>query len=215
MNILIDHREPPHILKLGTVTQLPAGDVWLQCEDSALVIIERKTASDFLESIKDGRLFNQVSEMLKISQWSYVAIENEYVLDKSGTVYVDSKPRGWTISAIEGAKLSIQELGCGVIHYVDFADCINQLASRSRNSVKIPPRRDSYVFSEAESVLMALPGIGSKKAIDILHAFGGHLGMALEWLSKPGEFEPRIDGIGVKTKEKINELFHGSLELKL
>ena len=41
------------------------------------------------------------------------------------------------------------------------------------------------------------------------------LGFALEWLSKPGEFEPKIAGIGSGIKQKINEYFGGEIEVKL
>ena len=210
MNILVDYREPPHILKLGTVTQLPCGDAWLQCED-ALIIVERKTTSDFLESIKDGRLFNQVSEMLKLSQWSYVAIEGVFQPYADGIIAGDQL-RQWSFAAIEGAKLSIQELGCGVIHYMDsFDECLKQLAGRARGSVKIPPRREGYVFSPQEATLASLPGIGSKKAVEYLQLFKGNLALTLMALT--GEHD--IPGWGKKSQQNLVEFFTMPIEAKI
>ena len=212
MTILIDSREPWHIQKLGTVTRLPAGDVWIQLENG-LVIIERKTTNDFLESIKDGRLFNQVVEMRQISEWCYVAIEGVFTPISEDMVNIGhSELRNWRFSAIEGAKLSIQELGCGVIHYTDVDQLIKQMTERSKNAVKIPPRRNTYVFSPQEATLATLPGIGSKKSTEYMSIFNGRLCLAITALCAP--HDGTIPGWGKKSRDSLIEYLGGEIELK-
>lgn len=66
MSILLDTREHGLIPLLPTVQvqQLPVGDVWIQHEDSTVLIIERKTTADFEASFLDGRYREQRTRLL-------------------------------------------------------------------------------------------------------------------------------------------------------
>jgi len=68
----------PWLLKLDwgcPVSQAPlhVGDTWAATEDATLVV-ERKTLSDLLQSIRDGRLFTQAAKMVSQSAWSYEVV---------------------------------------------------------------------------------------------------------------------------------------------
>lgn len=226
-SILIDSKEPQWVKELNfnapcMVCELGAGDAWVIAGDGAKLVIERKTPRDFLESIKDRRLFNQAARMREESVWCYVVITGAILPDSKGKATIqgethDLQQTGWEYAAVEGAKVSLAELGVYPLHCDgdrDYMPCIVRLAARSRDSMPVLPVRQATLFGGAESVLASLPGIGPKKALAILEKLP-HLGIALEWLTTPGEFEPRIEGIGPITKQNICDLMGGSLSLNL
>ena len=67
--IIIDDREPKWVRDLKfndlpvTVATLKMGDVHALTSDGCLLVIERKTPDDYLNSLKEGRLMMQVVEM--------------------------------------------------------------------------------------------------------------------------------------------------------
>ncbi|MHA2090658.1 MAG: ERCC4 domain-containing protein [Candidatus Kariarchaeaceae archaeon] len=79
MKIIVDHREPNMIVeilsKLGVIIetqQLPFGDYIL----SDQVIIERKRGRDFVQSLYDGRLFNQITQLVEQYEKPILIIED-------------------------------------------------------------------------------------------------------------------------------------------
>jgi ERCC4-type nuclease len=177
--ILLAHNEPPWVKELKfdvptTVTQI-VGDAWLACED-ATIIVERKTVIDLLNSIADKRLFNQCSEMLKISAWCYLTITG-YPKILNNVYWIAGKPSKWTWRQVEGALATVQQLGITVIRNIPetaaaYTDTLRWLARRERGPVRLEPRRDSIMPSAGEQVLMSLPGIGQKRAQGYIKRFG-------------------------------------------
>ena len=203
---------------LVSIASLPAGDLRAVCPVGTIILIERKTPRDLLDSIKDGRLFNQVSGLVGGADFSYIVVTGTFQPSRNGvdcTVnHHIADQTNWNWHSLQGALLSIQELGCAIIYDPDYRGCVERLINRSRSTVKVPARREPYVFSQAENMLMSLPGIGSNKALEILKHFPT-VGYALEWLSDPEMAEPKIAGIGSGIKNKINEFLGGKMELKL
>ena len=82
LSIIIDSNEPPWVQELDfadtptSVSGLPTGDVWVALHNE-LIVIERKTMSDLLASINDGRLFAQAAEMADASKWAYVVLHDK------------------------------------------------------------------------------------------------------------------------------------------
>lgn len=70
MRFLVDHRERSIVSLLENVckeisfTQLPIGD-YLLVSDSMGIVVERKTVSDFLSSVRTNRLWDQLLRMMK------------------------------------------------------------------------------------------------------------------------------------------------------
>ena len=96
--VVLDSREPQWVQELDygvskSVAALPIGDAWLATEDTSLVV-ERKTLSDLLASIRDNRLFTQAAAMVSQSVWSYEVV-TELPVVRSGCVWAAGKLTAW------------------------------------------------------------------------------------------------------------------------
>lgn len=213
-NIIIDSKEPDWVKNLQfdaptAVAELTAGDVWINT-DNGIVIIERKTGNDFVNSIADGRATNQAYKMRQISPHSYVVITDQIhpTKDNKTLLYVNGnwERREWHYNAIQGQILTIQELGVHIVYAAcegDFLSCCLRIANRSRDHVIIEPKREGYVLNPSEIFLSSLPNIGVKKAKELLEIFP-NVSTALYWLTNLDDKEAKkVTGIGKKTKEKI------------
>lgn len=210
--VLIDQREPDWIKRftfgnaLVVTTLLEHGDFQITCDDGAVVLVERKTASDLLASIADGRLFAQASGMIQASRWSYLLITGEITPTRDGKTIADGIPTGWNFASVQGALLSVQEMGvfavwCGGNTQVE--STITQIANRSRNEqTVIAPARAPVTLSSGEAALIALPGIGLDR-MDALMQHAGTPAQALEFLTDITT--NGIAGIGPQTKSKVRK----------
>lgn len=177
--ILIDSREPDWVKSLTwegiptTVTELPTGDAWLATEN-ATIIVERKTITDLLASIADGRLFAQCAEMIKVSPWCYLVITGIPVL-VTNLFRIHGRATKWTICQVEGALATVQQLGVTVIRNLaseDYGDTLQWLANRDRGPVRVERKREAVMASPAEKVLTAIAGIGDTHAAALLEEYG-------------------------------------------
>lgn len=209
--VMVDNREPAHIqaLKFGgapkIVQSLDCGDLWAATDDGQMLIIERKAPNDLLSSIKDGRLFAQTAAISQKSKWSYLVITGALTHTLDGTVITDNRTTGWRWDDVQGALLTVQELGSNVVvcqsdqHY---EEAILRLSRREREPEKtIHPRTQPHVLTDAEKVLMALPGIGLERA-GLLLGEHGSAAYSLAWLTWLDSFAD-ITGIGDGTKHNV------------
>jgi ERCC4-type nuclease len=207
----IDSREPQNMqgLKFGgvpvAITTLECGDAWISTDDNALLCIERKTPSDLLGSIKDGRLFLQCAAMRAKTPWAYLLISGALQHTLDGHVITDNRTTGWKFDAVQGALLDVQEMGVNVVvcqsdqHY---EEAIIRLARRDRKAAKaIEPRTQARVLTQQEQVLISLPGIGVERAGWLLaeHGSAAYSIAWLTWLDSISEME----GIGNGTKHGV------------
>ncbi len=212
--VLIDTREPVDVQELTfdvptVVTTLTAGDVMVTCDDGKTIVIERKTPSDLLGSIKDGRLFQQCHKMRELSEFCYVAIIGRMDVVKGGKVRTDGYHiTNWNWDSVQGALLTVQEMGVSVIYASDFKSCVERLARRDRDGLTIPPRRQSEPMTKAEAFLASLPGIGAMKAKRLLGY--GPACWGLHWLTdnRPdhAEHNAKIASASPRQKQKIREI---------
>lgn len=78
--IIIDSREPDWVKQLNfgdiptSVQLLEQGDLMAASNDGELILIERKTPDDFLNSLKSDRLMLQLANMLTVTRWAYLMI---------------------------------------------------------------------------------------------------------------------------------------------
>lgn len=181
---MIDQREPKFFQELTfggvptIVTLLDTGDFHLACDDGALLVVERKTPDDFLNSLADARLFTQAANMYCLSRWSFVVITGEFRRGPGGKVFTD-RETGWSYNAVQGALLTLQELGLFVVFSAgeqDFEDCLQRLANRRHDTaLLIEPPRPAKNLTIAEAFLCGLPGMGPERAqhlIEIEHTAG-------------------------------------------
>lgn len=196
---MVDQREPPGIQALTfggaptIVTLLDTGDVHVVCEDGTLILIERKSMSDFLNSLKDDRVFRQCADMRHVSPWAYLVVTDQFQRGPGGKVVTD-RETGWSWNALQGALLTIQELGVFVVFSggeQDFEACILRLAARDHSPEKLlPPERPGVSLSMAEQFLCGLPNVGPERAAHLMD-YCGTAKMALIALTGPD----KIDGI--------------------
>jgi len=213
--ILIDRREPEWVQSLGwdgvpaAVGLLDAGDVQIATEDGCLVAIERKTAADLLASIRDDRLSAQVRALRALTPWAYLVICGELRPGTAGKAIVSGHEIGWNWASVQGALLTVQELGVHVVHVpgaglAEFEAAVLRLVNRDRSTLAIGAARESVAIADAEQVLMAFPGIGYERAQRIL-GYCGTLAHALVYLSNDawkGTREPSGIGRGLKERAR-------------
>ena len=207
--IMIDSREPEHIqqAKFGAVptvvTALESGDLWASCDDGNLLVIERKTAGDLLSSIGDNRLLLQAQKMRERSSWCYVVVTGVLAPSHDGKTIVNGKLTGWTWASVQGALLSVQELGVQIVycaHDNDYPQAVQMLANRRRLPQVLAPVNAARVMTPAERILTGAPSIGLDRAQTVLENFHGNAAQALCWLTWMNTVT-EIDGIadGIKT----------------
>lgn len=209
--VVLDSREPDWVknLKFGeapvTITMLEVGDVWIATGDT-LLLIERKTPQDLLASIADSRLFTQAAGMIKVSPWSYIIVTGQVTPAPGGRVMLNGHtPSNWNYNAIQGALLTVQELGVKVLflsHESDFADSLNRLASRNRQAVAVLPARASNHLGHDVQILSSLPGIGLERALEINRHFP-NTAWALAYLTDMGWNGNNVTGIGERLKTGV------------
>lgn len=226
--IMIDQREPEHIQAQfpdAAVTMLDVGDAWVACDDGHILMIERKTSDDLLNSLRDGRLLEQISRLIenRINQqlqgkpqtyWPYLIITVTLSPNRNGRAYT-GRETGWSWNAVQGALLTVQELGCYVVHCpsdTEYANVVKMLANRDRKEiVDILPQKEALPVDAKSAFLMGLPGIGLERARQILEWSGGILAHALigltdlEIKSPVGEIaKQKIRGfLGLRDKQTI------------
>lgn len=210
-SIMIDSREPEFIRKLQfgaiptAVTLLDCGDVWAAADDGSLLIIERKTPDDLLNSIADGRLINQAANMITKTPWAYIVVTGPIIPNGSGKIVLNNRESGWNFDAVQGALVTVQEMGVRVVYIrgdADFAGCVERLANRSRAEVTIKPTRQAQILSPGAQVLSSFPGIGLDRALEILKHFP-NAGVALTFLTDLQWGGDAIPGIANGTKNNV------------
>jgi ERCC4-type nuclease len=207
--VMIDSREPEWVQKLtfnGTptmVTFLEQGDLMAATDDGQMLLIERKTADDLLNSLRENRLFNQLAEMQDKTRWAYLVITGELQRGPQGKVVTDRGDTGWSWSAVQGALLAVQEMGIFVIHAgsdADYESCILRLGARDRKpDLLIPPVKFPKILSAQEQVVASLPGIG----VDRLQAVMSQCGTPAWALVALTDKSTDLPGVGPGIKTKI------------
>jgi DNA excision repair protein ERCC-4 len=164
------------------------------------ITVERKTADDFLLSIIDGRLFNQLSNLKKFCSHPILLIE--------GNPYKTSY--NFDRMAIQGALVSTQ-----VIWYVpvifsrtkeDTRDILLMIGRQVGTCIDVAPLRGGYRPKRLKSkqlyILQGLPKVGPKLAKRLLR----HFKSVSKVMSAPVQSLAEVDGIGKISAEKIREV---------
>lgn len=198
--IMIDQREPDVIKSQfpdAAIVLLETGDAWVACDDGHIIMIERKASDDLLNSLRDGRLLEQISRLVenrinqqlrgeKQTYWPYLVITGTLSPDHNGKTYT-GRDTGWAWNAVQGALLTIQEMGCYVAHCpsdTEYARFITMLANRKHDdAVDILPQKQPLPVDAKSMFLMGLPGVGLERARQILEWAGGNLAHALMGLT--------------------------------
>ncbi len=205
VKVIVDTREPAIIpvllLKLGVdVERQPVtpGD-YILASDCA---VERKTTSDFFNSLYSGRLFEQIERLRTSYGKTLLVIEG----DIKEELMSRRNPR-----AFWGALLKIQmDYNLPTINTYDAletADLLATLAKRLQSSSKehIQPRHKPKILTVKERqiyTVCGLPGVGKGLAVRLLT----HFGSVRRVYSASKTELMGVEGIGDVKAEQITEL---------
>ena len=204
LRIVVDERERksgiPDLLKgIGInleIKTLPIGDYIVAPE----TVVERKTISDLVSSIFDGRLFDQCNRLKENFQFPIILIEGD-VAEIEKLVENPFVFYGAVSSIVTNFKIPI-------ISTPNASHTAKLLVSMcSRKDLPNGPfikkiRKSNDLQRQQLSVLCSLPGIGEKTARRILEKFGTPLkafNVSITELSK-------ISGLGEARAKKIKKM---------
>jgi DNA excision repair protein ERCC-4 len=221
IRIVVDEREKnsqiPHLLKIMGVfvdyEQLKVGDYIVSSETA----IERKTIHDLINSIYDGRLFIQCSELINHYSKPFIIIEgnitdldNREKMDFDSKLIVDKIRIAYDTLIKIALDFRIPILYTPSIYYT--AELLIHLASNPLKNKDDGPllkkiKKSNPFYIQQLYVLTSLPGIGPKLATRLLEKFhspNNVLNASIADLA-------RVPGLGNIRAEKIRRLLDTSI----
>ena len=221
IRIVVDEREKnsqvPHLLKIMGVfvdyEQLKVGDYIVSSE----TIIERKTIHDLINSIYDGRLFIQCSDLINHYSKPFIIIEgnitdldNREKMDFDSKLIVDKIRIAYDTLIKIALDFRIPILYTPSIYYT--AELLIHLASNPLKNKDDGPllkkiKKSNPFYIQQLYVLTSLPGIGPKLATRLLEKFhspNNVLNASIADLA-------RVPGLGNMRAEKIRRLLDTSI----
>jgi DNA excision repair protein ERCC-4 len=209
IQIAVDDRERPsgvvaELEKLSgvvvNVAHLTAGDY---CIDEA-VLIERKTAADFAQSLIDGRLFGQAGRMASSP------LRPAYIVEGSSAEWAGL---GVSREALQGALITLMLIfDIPVFRSADPAESarlilyVGSQLVRLRDPEYLPYRQAKAKRKKTRQlrILQSVPGIGPDRAKRLLERFGtvrACFGASTSELME-------VEGIGPKTAATIDQVIN-------
>jgi ERCC4-type nuclease len=180
------------------VKRLRTGDYLIEGK----AVLERKRVHDFLESLRQGRLFSQASRLASSPLRAFLILEGQPQ---------EWRAAGVTRDGIQGALVALA-IGFGIPVLRSQSEeetsrlilfTARQLHAQARVAIRRPVRihgkRARQVY-----ILTGIPSIGPKRALRLLEKFGtlgGVLAATLEALSE-------VEGIGKQTAQRIHWAVH-------
>ena len=178
------------------VRSMAVGDYQVSDE----VVIERKTAKDFVGSIIDKRLFKQARELSEEFKRPLLILEGDDIYN--GMIHPNAV-RG-TIAAIA------IDFGISIIptrNSQDTAAMIKRIALREQNGEKVniqirTDKKPTSLWEQQLFIIESLPNIGPVNAKNLLQHFG-----SVEKVINASENElQEVEGIGKKTAKNIRKV---------
>lgn len=186
-----------------TVKRLRTGDYLIEGK----AVLERKRVPDFLESLRQGRLFSQASRLAASPLRPFLILEG--------------KPHEWqragvTREGIQGALVALAVgFGIPVLRAQDEAETARlivytarQLHATARTATRRPGRRIHGKVARQIYILTGIPGVGSARAKRLLDRFGT-IGSIV---AASPEALAEAAGIGKQTAQHIHWAVHESSE---
>lgn len=164
------------------------------------VIIERKTAKDFVDSITDKRLFKQANDLREEFKKPIIILEGDNFY--SGFL---------NPNAIRGSMASIAlDFGISILptrNAQDTAAMIKRIAIREQKGDKSPislrtERKPANIWEQQLFIIESLPNIGPVNAKRLLEYFG----TVTDIINASVEELVKVEGIGKKTAKNIRKV---------
>lgn len=204
LKITVDYRETASgitdLLKnsgaLVKIAKMSYGDYII----NDTITVERKTAKDFLISIIDGRLFNQLSNLKRFSNHPILLIE--------GNPY--ETQHNFDRMAIKGALVSTQTTWYVPVIFSrtkeDSRDILLMISRQVKTCIDVVPLRGGYrpkrIKSKQLYLLHGFPQIGPKLAKRLIL----HFKSVSKIMNAPVQALTEVDGIGKIAAEGIREV---------
>jgi Fanconi anemia group M protein len=187
-----------------TFAALPSADYVLSDD----VAVERKTASDFVASILDRRLFGQATRMKVLFPRAVLIVEGD----------LGQVPHSIDMEAIRGALafLTVRE-GITVLQLSDSAETAAMLRIMARHAqermgqpISLREGRPQIEELYAAYLVEGLPGVGPRRA----HMLLAHFGSPAAVMCASAEELARVPGIGKKSAQRIWQALNARYNLE-
>lgn len=185
-----------------SITQLKEGDFVL----NQSIVFERKTTADFIQSIKDGRLFRQCYQKGNLNSPFILIIEG----DKGSLAQT-----GMTREAIQGALIHLSVfIGVPILRSKDFTETLKLIVLAGRQAEKKDAVNNKQVYlnqrkgrknnlnTVKSQVLQNLPGVGRARAAELLKVFGSVKNV----INATEQELCNVNGIGKQTAKEIKKV---------
>ena len=164
------------------------------------VVIERKTAKDFVDSIIDKRLFKQARDLSEEFKKPLIILEGDDIY--TGMLHPNAI-RGTIASLALDFRISI----IPTRNSQDTAAMIKRIAIREQNGEKVPisirtDKKPVTMMEQQLFIVESLPNIGPVHAKNLLN----HFGSVSNVLNASESELQEVDGIGVKTSKEIRKV---------
>ncbi len=211
--ILADHREKDNkivkeLIDLGVSVrtgQLTSADYVI----SGRVGVELKKVPDFVDSLIDGRLLEQVRELRNNFEKAVLVIEGEEDMYSLRKVHAN---------ALRGLLASIVlDFNVPVLYTKNPRDTAGLLAVMAKreqekgSEISLHDKKPQTLKEQQEFFIAALPNIGMVTARTLLNYFGSIKAV----VNASREEMMKLEGVGEKTAEKLKEVFEGRYEKDL
>jgi hypothetical protein len=210
-SLIIERPRHHDLLNLTTDTPIvdaPIGtmsaDLVVSCSDGTMLGIAYCDLTSLFSAIRTKSLTGKLVALKQRWPWAYLIIGAILTPTHDGRNCRNSRgdSSGWGWNAVQGALLSAQEMGVGVLQ-IPHADLLGAtlqtLAKRDRSAIRAKPLREGLFFEPGQDLLMALPGIGEAKADALLEQCGSP--HAALWALTDDALD--IPGIGPETRRAV------------
>jgi len=179
-------------------------------------LVERKEADDFVSSVLDGRLYEQLAKMHDYYEGYRELI---FVGDWDTTIRdcfrKDATTGTHTAQLVQSARLRLQPMGVQWFQAWDESDAATEIlfldkyAKGIKNFEVKQPKHQFHVRDERVKLLMMFPNIGTRKKVDVLLEKYKTIETIIEYaIQHPKEMEKELKGtrIGKDTIDKISDI---------
>ncbi|MEM0161183.1 MAG: helix-hairpin-helix domain-containing protein [Thermoplasmata archaeon] len=218
MKAHIDYRESEFSLKLGKIFEnislenLDISDICMEF-DEYCIIIERKEYTDYINSVKNGHLWDQLARMYAFNTIFKKPIKRKVLIINN----YNSEAEGLQSASIAGSFLEVR-----YVYNIDlfvtlsdnaFIELIRIFKDReeSGKNDKAPVQKWEHSLKKSMDerdwkiyVLSSLPYVGTETATKLLDHF-----KSIENISKASVIDlKKVKGIGTNKARKIYEILH-------